>query len=1203
MQRILASLFAVSLLLVVAPDAGAQDFGGEFVPSFDDEASDEASDDDFGGEFVPTFDDDEDDEDADEEEADETEEDGAGGEFVPTWDDDGGDAGFGGDFAPSFDDEDDGSDAGFGGEFAPSFDEEDDGGDAGFGGEFAPSFDDEDDGSDAGFGGEFVPSRDEEDDGGDAEFGGDFVPSFDDDDDGDDAGFGGDFAPSFDDEAPDDADDDAGFGGDFAPSIGADDTDGDTEEEDFWWLEGDDSDATAEDEVDWDSYWDELESDEIFEGELPAEDAIAEDMGRLQGVVVSDDGGDPLYGTEVTLENTAYTLTTGDNGVFFFDVEPGTYVLRLRNLAYKPEGFEVIVEPGSVTDLSEIRLVVDNERTMTLVVEARADTESTATQLRERRDSSTVQDAVSAEQISRSGDSSASSALARVVGVTIVDSRFLFVRGLGGRYTAVTLNGVPVPQTDPFYPGIELDVFPSDLLANLTLYKTFTPDLQGGFTGGMVDIRTRSFPEEFTFNVSGSVGGDFDSTFRNRLTYEGGGMDWLGFDDGTRAIPDAIPSDDFVSGFSEITGTGYTREERYAMGRELQNVWNFQRRMTPPSFGLKSSIGDTIEFESGDRLGYLALVRYSRDYDIRTAQRNRLTLTTRDGEESVGLDRFPDFERGIDTTQWGALGTLSWSPAENHDLTLLTMWNQKATDTSRRILGYSRPEDEYLDYRRLQFVQRSLSFTELVGSHRRLLQPASPLHETSFDWHAAYAFSQRYEPGTRFLERETRDPDLVPYEFRPDGGSGEHLWIDYDQSDVDIAVDLRLPWLELWALKAGGEIQYSDRTYDSRRFRIQRDNSDPDAEPLDFTLDPEVIFDPSNHGPGGLVLFENTQATDAFTSNRLIVAGYGDFDLRITDWMRAFAGARYEAYSEEIISDSVAPPDEAERFSRSQGDILPAGGLVFAPADDMNIRASYGATVARPQITEVAPLQQQDYSRRRTITGNPDLEQTRIHNVDLRYEWFPTPTEVLSGTLFYKNFRSPIELVAGDSAGQSYTFQNALSAANYGIETEAVVSLGYLADPLRDVELGLNASYIVSQIELRCTPLDGSPGECEENYTNTERAMAGQSPWVVNATLGWAPEAIDFSTTALYNVLGPRIDEVGLEGRPDLYELPRHQLDLVTRYNPGEHWGMSLKFSNLLAQDRRIGTGPGEDLVSGDPLIVEQDSRPVAVSFGLSWSY
>jgi hypothetical protein len=1006
------------------------------------------------------------------------------------------------------------------------------------------------------FGGDFAPVIDEG-----SAFGGDFAPVVE-----EGSAYGGDFAPVVEEEPS--------YGGDFAPVVD------DEPEEPV-----DEAVEPEEDDAYWDQYWEQLEAE-------PAAETVVEEgsggipagQGRVVGVVIDDEFGQPVYGTEITVENTEITTTTAGDGRFSILLDPGAWVVHFANFSYAPAGYQVTVDDGIEVDMGQIRLITDAARTMTIVVEARADQASEATQLLERREATVVSDAVSAEQISRAPDSSAGDSARRVVGVTIVDDRFLFVRGLGGRYTSVTLNGVPVPRTDPTYPGVELDIFPADLLSSITLYKAYSADLAGGFTGGLMDIQTRTYPETFSLKLGLSLSGDTETTFRGDiLDYSGGSLDGLGFDDGGRAMPGSVPRDARVQPVN-LLGDGLAAEDIERIAESFEPNWSLTDSFGRPNFSLKGTVGDTLELGER-RLGYLLALNYGN-----TVERRISTI------RNVDVDLQPrevlTRDRGTEKVLWGALANLSLNIADGHDISLMSLWNQSALDRAELVSGMYEEEGAYGERSQLAFVSRSLSFTQLLGSHRRLLPSASPWHEMSVSYSAALAAAMRDEPDTRYLLRLSV-PELDTLRWRPNPGSGERFYSELEQRDYSGSFKFELPYLDLFEAEAGASTLHGTRDFSSRRFRYTASGS---SDPTIRDLPADEIFTAENIAPTGIWFADVAQPSDFYASDEHVWAGYGMLEYAPIEWMRIIGGLRYESYLRRLERGSeVAPaPESDELVRRVETDFLPSAGLVFTLNDDesMFVRANYGGTVARPQVNEFAPFVTQDYVRRRTIAGNPDLLRTYVHNADLRWEWFPGATEVLAVSAFAKEFLHPIERVVADQQGSVVRFENALGATNYGGELEARVSLGRITDALSDVVVQTNVTVVESNIELECTPREDDPSLCLEPYTSQERPMAGQSPWVINGAIGYENEDADLQLWLLYNVFGKRIEDVGRLGRPDEYLLPVHQLDFTAAWGFAPEWAIKFAAKNIALQDERNDVGG---------VVVERTTRPLGLSLSMSW--
>jgi TonB-dependent receptor len=389
---------------------------------------------------------------------------------------------------------------------------------------------------------------------------------------------------------------------------------------------------------------------------------------------------------------------------------------------------------------------------------------------------------------------------------------------------------------------------------------------------------------------------------------------------------------------------------------------------------------------------------------------------------------------------------------------------------------------------------------------------------------------------------------------------GERLYFRLEQWDVGAGFDLKSRF-DHFELKLGSMLNVSRRDYRSRRFVYRRGNI-----LIDYGAPPEELFSPQFSG-AGWALTEITVPRDSFRSVEDLYAAYGSLEYRPVERLRLVGGVRAEAFRQRLAANPLVQSEDVRNFAevfRTDVDPLPAASGVLELVDDMFLRAGYSTTIARPRSRELAQALILDFVRRREIQGDPTLERTEIRNVDLRWEWFPGPTEVLAVTGFVKLFDQPIELVVVNGNG-GVSFQNVRDARNLGVELEARFGLGHLSEKLGGFELGANATIVDS--EIRLTAAQSARGQ------TPKRPLAGQSPWTLNASVGYAPTDGPFHVFLYYNVFGRRLDTVGSAGLPDTYELPFHALDLVFQYAFRDHWSLKGSFQNLAYSRTRLVTG------------------------------
>ena len=884
----------------------------------------------------------------------------------------------------------------------------------------------------------------------------------------------------------------------------------------------------------------------------------------IDGVVKDAATGETIIEGVVQVVGARRVFTDYD-GNYSVDLPPGTYSLRVTyDLFQTARVSEVVVERGQRTTVN-VALTPDTDTLAEVVVTARADRATEATQLELRRQSSSVSDGVSAQEIARSPDSTAGDAARRVVGATVVGGQYLFVRGLGGRYTSVLLNGAQIPSTDPDVPGVQLDLFPASVLAAMTIYKTVVPDVPADAAGGTLLLTTSEFPSRFSLGTNLSLGYNSQTSFRRALGSEGGNTDFLGVDDGTRALPSTVPA---AQRLAQTSG-GLTQEQVNERARGFQGSWALGRTIALPNLKLGVNVGDSFSV-GGGRLGYFLTVGYQHETQRSVESLNRVAL--QGGHPTLQGDRLSR-EATQESALLGALGAVSWELSDRHTLGLTLLASQAGDDYAGFLSGYSQGEDTDVYSRRLRWVQRSLLFGQLSGDHQHLLSTAARLK-----WQVNGALGGRAEPDTRDVQyqQQPRGPAWVP-----GAGSGERLFNSLAQRDVGGSFDLTMP-MGTASARFGAFVRYGDRAFDMRRFsyKVQRGSS-----PAYQVLPPDVLFSPENLGVA-TTLVETTQATDSYRATQSLSAAYAMADWPMTDWLRVVAGVRVEGFRQTISAQSpFAESTDQSAVSRARTDVdpLPSASLVVQPVESMFVRLAYGRAVARPQIRELAPFVYPDFVRRRAVFGNPDLKRALIDNLDLRWEWFPSASEVVAVSGFYKSFQNAIESVIYDENG-STTFQNVQGVSNLGVEAEARLALSRLTPALGSFTLGGNVSLIDSAVQLSAAQ--------QGQATSAERPMAAQSPYVANLSLGFAPPDSGVDVRLYYNVFGRRLVDVGRNGVPDVYQTPFHSLDVALTWEIGSHLKLKGSVSNILNDDYVLEQGG---------FVIQAYDQGVSASVGLGY--
>jgi hypothetical protein len=905
--------------------------------------------------------------------------------------------------------------------------------------------------------------------------------------------------------------------------------------------------------------------------------------GRLIGRVLEASTGRALSGAQVYVNDGVVGTLTDLNGRFVLNNVPaGTVEVTAQILGYATKsvtGVDVAPDGVETLDITVEETAVEVEG---IVVEASRERGSQAFLLDERRTAAAVVEGVGSVEIGRRPDSDAAEVAQRLTGVTVSEGKYVFVRGLGERYSQTTLNGSSLPSPEPEREVVPLDLFPSGFLESLQTQKTYTPDLPADFSGGSVQIQTKDFPNRLTVRMGLGTSFNTNSHFKDEfLAYPGGGRDWLGFDDGSRDLPGIVQ--EIMGPVDSGQRLPADPEQRVAIGRAFQQLstpFGYNTGTTPLNRSFNASVGGRNDFRRDGELGYFVAGTYSDSYFHQPGDRERKWRVSAFDPSLPEEGRFPNvsylFTRGVRTVSWGTIGNFTIKPSPDQKISLRTTVNVSTEDEARRYEGLN-TEDIGGTVRsdRARFISRLMLWGQLSGEHRLFA-------DTRLEWRATAARATRDEP----MLRESvylKDGD-EPFFLLPIGESGRYFWSDLTDDDLSGAVDYIIPFGlpdGEGSLKLGGQYRQRSRDFGARRLNWDFiggaiediDAALADAEIVDIVRRRDQFSMEEVVEPGDLYGAEDTRA-----------AGYALVDLPLGERLRAIGGLRVEQYDLNLTSrDSTLQ-------ELDQVDLAPSLNVTYTAADNVKIRGAVSRTVDRPEFRELAPFQFTEATSLRQLFGNPELIPADITSADLRVDWFPAPGEIISLGGFWKSMDNPIEQVFIAAASQAFSFQNAREAEVLGLEVDVQLGLDRISPALRQFGVQANYSWIDSEVEVR-------QGEGIFQPTNLVRPLEGQAPYVFNAGINWANDA-GVEAGVFVNRFGDRLSAAGGNQIPDIYEQSRTALDATLGFPLVGGASAKIRATNLLDAEYRF-----EQEANGITQVQRLYQLGRTFSVSLSWEF
>ncbi len=842
---------------------------------------------------------------------------------------------------------------------------------------------------------------------------------------------------------------------------------------------------------------------------------------KVSGKVINTKN-EPVSGASIIIEELKRTVVANLDGQFDINIEAGKkYTFSVSSVGYNTKVVSDIEITANGDNEITVVLEPQSKNSETIVIRSTRRQESTVALLTFQRTNAALSSGLAADFIRRTPDKNMGEVLKRVSGAAIQDNKFVIVRGLSDRYNSAMLNSALLPSSEPDKKAFSFDMFPAALIDNIIINKTATPEFTGEFSGGLVQVNTKDIPTKDVITVGFGIGYNNQSTFQNFQSNRRNQYDWLGFDDGTRNIPDSFPATAQL-----YRGLG---KDAAGLNKQIELTQEFRGDVYVP-YTVKAAPIKTFNFtyaqnhklKNGGNLGTLVAINYRNSmliYDVEKA------FYEADG---TTVFNYKDKQNRYQTNLGGIIN-IAWVKGKNK-IAFKNLFNQLYEDNYYTREGYNTNRRNDIQFFSSYLNQRSLFSTQLEGEHQLTAKGIK------FKWNGNAGLNWKKQPDLRSaLYARTIDTDL-PFEIDPDDTRRFHSDLkDYSAgAGGQFIVPMNWGGKDKQTLKLGGSTLARMRDFRSRIFRYNITNFNSFVASNAFKpVDKAFFYD--NMGSSGYVLEEFTNNSDRYFGVSVLNAAYGMMDNKFGD-LRVIWGVRAENF-QQLLTAKEQTGSRSTKLTE-KWDFLPSLNLMLNVGDKQNIRASASRTVARPEFRELAEFAFFDYEMNYGVKGDSGLRRSSILNYDLRYEIYPKAGEAITIGAFYKEFTDPIEFRLDPSSNadtRRYFYQNALSAKTIGVEIELRKGLEFLSPALKPLSLFGNYTYIRSEVVFN--DLGASNKVIKAN-----RPLQGQSPYLINAGIQYTGEV--FNASILYNRVGERLTLVGNDEFPNVYERPRNQLDL-----------------------------------------------------------
>ncbi|MCE3227130.1 MAG: hypothetical protein K0S32_1681 [Bacteroidetes bacterium] len=936
--------------------------------------------------------------------------------------------------------------------------------------------------------------------------------------------------------------------------------------------------------------------------------------GRVSGTILDAKTGETLPGATAMIEGTSKGAQADFDGKFVIaGITTGKAVLVIQYISYNTKKIAIDVKANDVTDVSVLMDPSTSQDLGEVEVTVTLNKENNTALILQQKNNASVSDGISAESIRKTPDRNTSDVIKRISGATIQDNKFAIIRGMSDRYNAAYINGAPLPSSESDKKAFSFDIFPANLLDNIVILKTATPDLPGEFAGGVIQVNTKSIPEKNAFSVSLSGGYNLQTTNKDFTTYKGGKYDWLGVDDGTRSEPDGIPMTKEFSG---------DKLEQIEYAKKVNYDWSLQKQKALPNITFQTSLANVGKIFKRDA-GSIFAITYN-------SNNNTFFTNRREFEEQGSAYDVVKVRDYTDTTfsntiLTSALWNLSYKFSPNHQIGYKNLYSINSEDRVITRKGSQDLNTKTWEKSTVRwFTQNQIYTTQLNGDH--YFEPA----KVRMKWVLGYSDIKREVPNLRrmsYVKTSEAEDDSVKYAavIATNNTAAQNAGTMFFNATKEKMQSARYDFNRAFKMgkhtkhefQLGGMHIFRDRQFYARLlgYTMYRKNSSL-TENVDLKfLDESVIFSPENIGitdgpgprDGGFKLSEATTEKDSYTASSMLHAGYMMLDSRLFEKFRIIYGARVESYNQHLSATIL---NEEKVTDTTVVDILPSINAVYSVTEKINLRLGFSQTVARPEFRELAAFNFLDFNTTFLIGGNPGLVRSKIDNYDVRFEWYPGAGQLISVSGFYKKITNAVEqAVDASSQLRSLTFVNVPLVENFGGEIEYRLKLStvFRKDSVKFLEnttFFSNFAYIKSEVDV------------SQIIAAEPRPLQGQSPYIINAGINYLDSDKDWGASVSYNLIGRRIVIVGSVSEPSYWENPRHVLDFQVTKTFKKKFDLKFNVRDALAQNQiwyqdinkngkldKASEASNKDITHANNLDNVMANTKLAPTFAFSFTY